>query len=97
MSDIRDEAIVFETSYANQSVGEKAAVAKTQAFLPDFSDIHISGIVCRDARIAVAARGPLSMIHDIFLDDSTLFFLETGSDLADPAMIAFRNVRILSY
>lgn len=97
MSDIRDEAIVFETSYANQSVGEKAAVAKTQAFLPDFSDIHISGIVCRDARIAVAARGPLSMIHDIFLDDSTLFFLETGSDLADPAMIAFRNVRLLSY
>ena len=97
MSDIRDEAIVFETSYANQSIGETAKAARTENFLPDFSDIHISGVTCRDTRIGVAARGLLTMIHDITLEKSIIFYSEKGTDIADPAMISFRNVNILTY
>lgn len=97
MSDIRDEAIVFETSYANQSVGETAKAARTENFLPDFSDIHISGVTCRDTRIGVAAHGLLTMIHDITLEKSIIFYSEKGTDIADPAMISFRDVNILTY
>ena len=97
MNDIRDEAVVFETSYSNQPAGETAPAVRTEDFLPDFSDIHIRKVVCRDARIAVAARGPLSMIHDISLENSTFFYSETGKLLSDPAMITFRDVRFLTY
>lgn len=97
MSDIRDQAIVFETAYVNVAVGEQGQAAKTAQFLPDIQDIDIRRVTCRDARIGIAAKGTLQMIHDIRISDSILFCTETLSDIDDPAMLTLKDVRLLTY
>jgi len=98
MSDIQGEAVVFETGYVDRPVGREDAVgADTQAFLPDFTDIRISRVVCRDARTAVAASGTLQTVHDIVLQDCTFFYTEAATLFADPAMIRLERVRFETY
>ena len=82
MSDIRDQAIVFETSYVNVPVGENGAAEQTQSFLPEFTDITVSNVVCRDARIGIAAQGTVQMIHDISISDCTISCTEKIADLS---------------
>jgi len=98
MSDIRGEAIVFETSYANRAAGYEDAVApESLAYMPEFCDIVINRVVCRDARIAVRAQGTLGMIHDIRVLNSVFFYTEKERMLDDPAMIFFRDCRFVTY
>lgn len=98
MSDIKDQAIVFETSYADRPAGAAdPGKPKASDFIPDFCDIHISGVVCRDVKTAVKAKGTLAMIHDITVENSTFFYSKTDKDIDDPAMITFNNVRFLTY
>ena len=98
MSDIQGEAVVFETSYADRPVGRDDAVAaETDAFVPDFQDIHISNVVCRDARVGVKASGTLQMIHDITLKDCIFFYTEEASRIDDPRMLQLDNVRFETY
>ena len=97
MSDIRDEAIVFETSYVDVPVGSEGKSVATQEFLPDIQDMDITRVICRDARIGIAARGTLQMIHGIRISDSTFFYSEAGTDISDPDMITMDNVRLLTY
>ena len=98
MSDIQGEAVVFETSYADRPVGHDDAVAaQTQAFLPDFQDIHISRVICRDCRTGVKASGTLQMIHDITLEDCLFFYTEEASRIDDPGMLQLKNVRFETY
>ena len=99
MSDIRDQAIVFETSYADRPAGSKATdTNKAPAeFIPEFCDIHISRIVCRDTRIGIAAKGTLEMVHDISVDNSTIFYSSKGQDIDHPDMIRLSQVKLLSY
>jgi polygalacturonase len=98
MSDIQGEAVVFETSYADRPVGRDDAVAAdTDAFLPDFTDIHISNVVCRDTRIGVRASGTLKMIHGISLKDCLFFYTEEASRIDDPGMLRLNNVRFETY
>ena len=98
MSDIQGEAVVFETSYADRPVGNDDAVApESQAFLPDFRDIHISRVTCRDCRVGVKATGTRQMIHDITLSDCLFFYTEEASRIDDPAMICLDNVQFQTY
>ncbi|MBR2747099.1 MAG: glycoside hydrolase family 28 protein [Bacteroidales bacterium] len=98
MSDIQGEAIVFETSYADRPVGRDDAVAaETEAFLPDFCDIHIDRVTCRDARVGVKASGTIRMIHDITLTDCVFFYTEEASRIDDPGMLRFDGVRFETY
>ena len=98
MSDIQGEAVVFETSYADRPVGRDDAVApETEAFLPDFCDIHIDRVTCRDARIGVKASGTIRMIHDITLKDCLFFYTEEASQIDDPGMLRFDGVRFETY
>jgi polygalacturonase len=90
MSDIRDEAIVFETGYVNVAVGDapaEAAGPSGRDFLPEFTGIRISRVVCNGARIAAATRGPISSIHGIILENSILQYTEKGLELEDPASL----------
>ena len=94
MSDIQGEAVVFETSYADRPVGHDDVVApESLAFMPDFRDIHISNVTCRDARVGVKASGTLQMIHDITLKDCVFFYTEEASRIDDPGMLQLDNVR----
>ena len=98
MSEIQGEAVVFETSYADRPVGNDDAVAAvSQAFLPDFGDIHIDRVTCRDCRIGVKASGTLQMIHDITLKDCLFFYTEEASLVDDPGMLRLENVRFETY
>jgi len=101
MSDIKDQAIVFETSYADRPAGSKASdnnsAKAPDEFIPEFCDIHISRIVCRDTRIGIAAKGTLGMIHDISVDNSTIFYTSKDQDIDHPDMIRLNQVKLLSY
>lgn len=99
MSDIKDQAVVFETSYADRPVGSDGAPVqpKQEDFIPEFSDIHIQRVVCRDVKTAVAAHGTLEMIHDIFLDDCVFFYFKQDKSIDHPDMISFKNVSFHTY
>ena len=96
MTDIQGEAIVFQTDYADRPAGyDSNQPARTQNFLPDFSDIRMSRIVCRGCAVAVRAKGPLDWIHDITLEEATFFYNESACDIDDPAMIRMTGVLFL--
>ena len=98
MSDIQGEAVVFETSYADRPVGHDDAVAaQTQSFLPDFRDIHIARVTCRDCRTGVKASGTRQIIHDITLEDCLFFYTEEASRIDDPGMLRFHHVQFETY
>ena len=98
MTDIRGEAIVFQTDYADRPAGfDSNQPAATQNFLPEFTDIRMSRIVCRGCETAIRAKGPLSAIHDIVVDDAVFFFHKRACDMDDPAMITLGQVRFQTF
>ena len=93
MSDIKNDAILFETSYADRPVGSTASnQPKAEEFIPEFSDIHISRITCRDAKTGITAKGTKEMIHDITVANSTIFYTKKDIAIDDPAMFKLTNV-----
>ncbi len=99
MSDIITEAVAFETSYTDKPVGSSGNTGNsvTVDFIPEFSDIHISNVICRDARTAIVARGNINMIHDISLVDCIFFYTTNEKAVDDPAMLQLSNVKFLTY
>ena len=97
MSDIRDQAIVFQTTYVNMAVGENGSAQQTLEFVPEFCDISVEGLVCRDARIGISAHGTPEMIHDISLKGCTIFWTGTGADLSSPDLLDLSGVRLVSW
>ena len=98
MSDIREAAVLFETSYADRPVGSADAVKQRRSdFVPDFSDIQVRRVTCRDARTAVVSTGTLEMIHDVTLTDCVFFYTETATRIDDAAMIRFDKVRFETF
>lgn len=77
MSNIRGEAIIFENTYVNKDVkfmmGNGTDIDSTKIFLPDFTDVHISNVVCRGAETGILLRGiPQAFIHDITFKNVTI-------------------------
>ena len=79
------------------TVGEYIQAARTERFLPDFTDIVMERIVCRGAATAIRSQGPLSQIHGIVLRDATFFYNETEQAVDDPLSIQMENVRFLTF
>ena len=95
MNDIREEAIVFETTYADRPAGhEDNQAATTENFLPHFQDIVMERITCWGAQTGIRASGTLQMIHDITVKDAVFHVWENGTRIDDPAMITLENVSI---
>ena len=99
MTDIRNQAVVFETGYADRPVGREDEVQKQEdkGFMPDFSDISISDVICRGTRVAVAAGGTIDMIHDISIRNSVFFYTKEAASIDDPSMIKLDNVRFETF
>ena len=98
MTDIKDEAIVFQCDYADRPAGrEDNQAAVSESFVPDFGDIVTERIVCRGCATGIRAQGQLRMIHDITVKDATIFYNEKAKDIADPQMIRLENVRLESF
>jgi len=98
MTDIKDEAIVFQTDYADRPAGhDDNQAADTQNFLPDFTDIIIENVTCRGCTTAIKAKGPLSQIHGITVRNSTIFYNDKGIDMSHPEAITLDNVKLMTY
>lgn len=98
MTDIKDEAIVFQCDYADRPAGrEDNQAAVSESFVPDFTDIVIERVTCRGCATGILAQGELRMIHDITVKDAVIFYNEKATDIADPRMIRLENVRLESF
>ena len=100
MNDITDEAIVFQCDYVDRPAGSEGKKAKTSGseFVPEFTDIHISNVVCRGAKTAIKAKGVEGMncIHDIEIANSTIVYTSKGADIDETtAKVKLSNVNIV--
>ena len=100
MNDITDEAIVFQCDYVDRPAGSEGKKAKTSRseFVPEFTDIHISNVVCRGAKTAIKAKGieGMNCIHDIEIANSTIVYTSKGADIDEAtAKVKLSNVNIV--
>lgn len=99
MTDIKDEAIIFECTYQDKAVGKKASdtstTSKEAQFVPDFSDIHISGITCRKAKTAISAHGlpGLECVHGITIDNSIFYSTNQNKDMDETVDLKITNTQ----
>ena len=100
MNDITDEAIVFQCDYVDRPAGSEGKKAKTSGseFVPEFTDIHISNVVCRGAKTAIKAKGieGMNCIHDIEIANSAIVYTSKGTDIDEAtAKVKLSNVNIV--
>lgn len=96
MADIKDEAIVFQTDYADRPAGyDNNEAARSEHFVPDFQDIVMERVVCRGCATAVKAHG--RDIHGILLKDSSFFWYDKATDLQQADMITLENVQFPTF
>ena len=102
MTDIKDEAIIFQCDYVNRPAGSDANAMPTfteeqRHWAPNFQDIHISNITCRGAKTAISASGILGLdcVHDIDISNSTLIYRKNGMMIDEnTAQLQLNNVTI---
>lgn len=98
MTDIKDEAIVFETTYWDNHVGAvKDEGKKKLEYVPNFTDIHIKNVVCRGTKTGIKAHGAPGMIHDIDISDCTIFYTNTATDIGEDCKINLENVKLITF
>ncbi len=104
MTDIKDEAIIFECSYADKkySVKEdngKVVVPKNAECVPEWSDIHISNVVCRGAKTAVSAHGlpGYDCLKNITIDNSTFFYTQKDKDIDAGADVKLTGCKFATF
>lgn len=105
MTDIKEEAIIFECSYIDKKysvkddVKSKSAVTNNAPFAPVFTDIHFSNIICRNAKTAISAQGleGLRCVYGINIDNSTFFYTSKDKNIGKDAEITINNCKFLTY
>lgn len=87
MTDIKNEAITFECDYEDKKAGYtgKPTTDVKIEKVPDFTDIHISNVTCRGAKVGVSAHGieGQNSVHGITIRNSTIVYKQKGEDI-DP-------------
>lgn len=86
MTDIKDDAVSFQCDYLDRPAGSKdtgTVADKKLENVPEFTDIHISGVVCRGTKNAITARGieSLDCVHGITVDNSVFVYTEKGENI----------------
>lgn len=97
MTDIKGEAIIFETSYADKAVSGTTGPAAGTKWVPEFKDIHIYNITCNGAKTGIKAKGAEGMIHDIDISNSTIFYTRTATDIDSTCDVKLRDVKLITY
>lgn len=101
MADIQAEAIIFECNYADRPAGSKDSdIVKPQEMVkvPEFTDIHISDVVCRGTATAIAASGitGLNCVHDITVENSTFIYTAKATEIdSATASVTTQNVKFI--
>lgn len=110
MNDIKDAAVSFSCAYEDKGFTGKSkwdasnvdvSAKMEEIFAPQFQDIHMDGIVCRESKVGIAASGIEGMecVHDIYIDNSTFFYTkdDTKIDETSASIIIGRNVNFVTY
>ncbi len=100
MNDIKDEAVVFETTYFDNHVGADPSARKEPKevkFAPDFADIHISNVICRGTKTAVKAKGSKGMVHGIVIENSKFFYTDKSTDIDEACDVKIQNVDFTTF
>ena len=103
MTDIKDEAIVFQCDYVDRPAGSDPNKVPTyteeqRKSAPDFQDIHISNVTCRGTRTAIRAGGILGQdcVHDIDISNSTIIYHKTATQVDEQtARLNIQNVKLV--
>ena len=103
MTDIKDEAIVFQCNYIDRPAGSDPNKIPTyteeqRKTAPDFQDIHISNVVCRGTHTGIKAAGVpgLNCVHDIDIRNSTIIYTKTAQQIDEQtAKLQLTNVRLI--
>ncbi|MBQ9230064.1 MAG: glycoside hydrolase family 28 protein [Prevotella sp.] len=81
MTDIKDEAIVFQCDYLDRPAGSNENEVPTfteeqRKKAPDFQDIHICNVVCYGTKTGIRAGGilGLDLVHDIEISNCTIAY-----------------------
>ena len=101
MTDISDEAIIFQCDYINLPAGMKRedyVVPKDAKYIPEFQDIHIDGVICRGCETAISASGieGYKCVHDIDIKNSTIVYTKKSEIIdAATAELKLTNVNLI--
>ena len=101
MSDIAQQAIIFQCDYENRHAGAdetKKPVVKKMEMIPEFQGINISEVVCRGAKTGISAHGISGQrcVHNIQISNSHIVYTKTATDI-DPATadVKLTNVNLV--
>lgn len=97
MTDIKDQAIVFETSYADKAVSGTTGPAAGTKWVPEFKDIHIYNVVCNRTKTGIKAKGAAGMVHDIDISNSTIFYTQSATDIDGACDVKLKDVKLITY
>lgn len=99
MNDIRDAAISYSCDYSDITYKAGAKVEGVE-FAPDFAGMDISGIICRECKTGIVAKGipGLNCIHDIVISGSHFFYTGKGTDIdGGTASITIKDTEFTTY
>jgi hypothetical protein len=97
MTDIRDQAIVFEASYSNKQVGQEDKHVGATDYAPDFKDIHIEKVTCRGCKTGILAKGDEGLIHDIDIKNSVIFYIKQATEIEKTCKLDVSNVTFKTF
>lgn len=97
MTDIANEAIVFETTYADKSVSGTTGAVAGSKWVPDFQGINIYNVTCNGAKTGVRAKGAKGMVHDINISNSVIFYTKEATDIDAECDVRLKDVKLVTY
>ena len=101
MTDIKDEAIVFQCDYMDRPAGRDNPDfqgPKKLENIPDFQDIHISDITCHGCTTGIKAKGTTeaNCVHDIDITGATILYNKVATDIDEAtAKLTLTNVQLI--
>lgn len=103
MSDIKDEAIIFQCDYLDRPAGSDPNAVPTfteeeRQVAPFFQDIHINNVICRDANIGIKASGILGLdnVKDIDIKNTTIVYQKTDKQIDEKTTkLNLTNVKLI--
>ena len=84
MTDIKDEAIIFQCDYTDKPAGGKKKSSNQEekdSRIPDFQDIHIERVTCHGCSTGIKAKGiaGLNCVHDIGVTDCSIVYRQNAT------------------
>lgn len=93
MTDISEDAIIFETDYINEAI-HKTEGAFGSEWVPEFKDIHISNVNCNSTVNGISARGAKGTVHDVEIKDCSIVYTKVNTDIDPNCDIRVSNVQM---